>query len=216
MWIFADKNTNKVVHVSGIVHVGETLITVPRASALASALRLNSSLSEDDLLSLQVTEMKEAKRITSISIDEMVPLIIGEVFTDVQPLPPPPTLYVHVTLTGGIQSPTGTLYLKNDGVDALAVHAELRDGSEANSNAVTQLGGNDIDGMWALELVNLDTGALADTPLVQMTAGVIDVSYTTTIAPCEVELSEERLQPIGDYQLKLAQPVRFKIVRALS
>lgn len=217
MWLFADKNTNKVVHMSGMVHIGETLVTVPRASALASALRLNPSLAEDDLLSLQVTEMDEARRITSIPIDEMVPLIISEAFTDVQPSPPPPTLYVHVTLTGGMQSPAGTLYLKNDGADALQVHAQLRDGPElATSNAVTQLDGQDIDGMWALELVNVGTGALADTPLVQMSAGVIDVSYTTTIAPCEVELVEERLQSIGDFQLKLAQPVRFKIVRMLN
>lgn len=125
-------------------------------------------------------------------------------------------LWIHTTLTGGMQSPSGALYLKNDGVDALQVHAELRDGPDpAVSAVVTQLEGQDITAMWALELVNLDTGALADTPLVQMTAGVIDVSYTTTIAPCEVELAEDRLQPIGDFQLKLAQPVRFKIVRPL-
>ena len=127
-----------------------------------------------------------------------------------------PALYVHATLTGGIQSPSGTLYLKNDGVDELQVNAELRDGPDlAASAAVTQLEGQDISAMWALELVNVETGVLADTPLVQMNAGVIDVSYTTTIAPCEVELAEDRLQPIGDYQLKLAQPVRFKIVRPL-
>jgi hypothetical protein len=67
-----------------------------------------------------------------------------------------------------------------------------------------------------LELINVDTKALADTPLVQMIAGVIDVSYTTKIAPCEVELAEDRLQSIGGYKLKLAQPVSFKIVRELS
>lgn len=139
------------------------------------------------------------------------------VVTGVQLKAAPPTLYIHVTLAGGMQSPAGTLYLKNDGVDALQVHAELRDGSDpATSNAVTQLDSQDITAMWALELVNVDTRALADTPLVQMTAGVIDVSYTTTIAPCELELAENRLQPIGDYQLKLAQPVRFKIARALA
>ncbi len=129
----------------------------------------------------------------------------------------PDKLWVHATLTGGTTSPSGTLYLKNDGVDALTVSAHLRDGPElATSNPVTQIGGVDIDGLWALELVNVDTKALADTPLVQMTAGVISVSYTTTIAPCEVELAEDRLQPIGPYQLKLAQPVGFKVVRELS
>ena len=149
--------------------------------------------------------------------EDMVVTIENGVVTNVQPPTPPPSLYVHITLTGGIQSPAGTLYLKNDGVDALQVHAELRDGPDpAASTAVTQLEGQDISAMWALELVNVETGVLADTPLVQMSAGVIDVFYTTTIAPCEVELAEDRLQPIGDYQLKLAQPVRFKIVRALA
>ena len=140
----------------------------------------------------------------------------GDQVIDAQPPTPAPTFYVHTTLTGGIQSPAGTLYLKNDGADALQVHAELRDGPDpAASAAVTQLDSQDISAMWALELVNVETGVLADTPLVQMSAGVINVSYTTTIAPCEVELAEDRLQPIGDYQLKLAQPVRFKIVRPL-
>ena len=143
-------------------------------------------------------------------------IVDGEVIS-VSTAPDPPILYVHTTITGGMQSPAGTLYLKNDGVDALQVHAELRDGPDpATSSAVTQLDGQDITAMWALELINVDNGALADTPLVQMTAGVIDVSYTTTIAPCEVELAEDRLQSIGNYQLKLAEPVRFKVVRALS
>ncbi len=137
--------------------------------------------------------------------------------TSVQAAPEPPTLWVHVSLTGGVQSPAGTLYLKNDGVDALQVHAELRDGPDAaTSNAVTQIGGQDVTGLWALELVNVDTGALADAPLAQMTAGVIDMNYTTTIAPCEVELAEDRLQMIGPYRLKLASPLRFKVVRALD
>ena len=101
--------------------------------------------------------------------------------------PASPTLYVHVTLNGGMQSPAGTLYLKNDGVDALTVQAELRDGPDpATSNAVTQLDGQDISAMWALELVNVDTGALADTPLVQwqQTRTLATRKLTTQLSSC--------------------------------
>jgi hypothetical protein len=169
------------------------------------------------VLAYEITDDAEAEALASQAPENLEATISGGVITAVSVKADPPALWVHVDLTGGMQSPAGTLYLKNDGTDALAVHAELRDGPElATSAAVTQLGGMDIDGTWALELVNVDTNALADTPLVQMIAGVIDVSYTTEIAPCELELAEDRLQPIGDYVLKLAQPVRFKIARALS
>ena len=169
------------------------------------------------LLQFEIMDFEQAEALQFYQPGQLEVTIESGVITSVQITPEPPALYVHTTLTGGMQSPSGTLYLKNDGLDLLQVHAELRDGPDpATSGVVTQLEGQDITAMWALELVNVETGVLADTPLVQMTEGVIDVSYTTTIAPCEVELAEDRLQPIGDYQLKLAQPVRFKIVRALA
>lgn len=218
MQIVVNKSTGDIVWRTGICYQLNGEDFWPTAEmAIADALKNVPNLTEIELLAWETRDEEVAKTLHQSEPDALVATIENDQVTDVQPAPDPPTLYIHTTLTGGIQSPSGTLYLKNDGVDTLQVHAELRDGPDpAASNAVTQLEGQDISAMWALELVNLDTGALADTPLVQMSAGVIDVNYTTTIAPCEVELAEDRLQPIGDYQLKLAQPVRFKIVRALT
>ena len=128
-----------------------------------------------------------------------------------------PRLYVHFSLTGGVISPSGTRYLKNDGVDALTVSAELRDGPDpVTDNLVTQIGGVDITDLWALELVNAETGVIADTPLVQMTAGAINATYKTTIAPCLVRLDDTRFEMIGPYKVLLAAPVDFKVVRELT
>lgn len=192
------------------------MLDINETAALAEIIADNPDLASATLLTWSVPDLATAYHLMAVNPNLLKATIENGVVTNVQPAPAPPTLYIHTTLTGGMQSPAGTLYLKNDGVDALTVHAELRDGpDQATSNAVTQIAGQDITATWALELVNVDTGALADTPIVQMTAGAIDVSYTTTIAPCELELTESRLQPIGGYQLKLAQPVRFKIARAL-
>jgi hypothetical protein len=215
MIIYIDPGTEAIVYRSpAYTNINGVIghYTIERAQRDVSLQGLDHS----NLLMWETKDLSVAEQLASVPHDHLIATIQNGSVTNVALAPPPPTLYVHVTLTGGIQSPAGTLYLKNDGVDALQVHAELRDGPEATSNAVTQLGGNDIDGMWALELVNVDTSALADAPLVQMSAGVIDVSYNTTIAPCEVALAEDRLQPIGGYQLKLTQPVRFKIVRTLN
>ncbi len=215
MIIFVDPSTEAITYCSPTYTNINGVIghyTAQRATRDLSLRGLDPSA----LLLWETQDFSVAESLASVPHDKLVATIQSGVVTDVTLAPPPPTLYAHVNLTGGIQSPAGTLYLKNDGVDPLQVHAELREGPEVSSNAVTQLGGQDINGMWALELVNVDTGAVADTPLVQMSAGIIDVNYTTTIAPCEVELAEDRLQPIGDYHLKLAHPVLFKVVRALS
>ena len=218
MQIVVDKVSGDVVWRTGFCYQVNGQLFWPTAEmAIADAVKNVSDLVEANLLTWETRDEYLAKTFQSCEPGDLVVVIENDVITDVQHAPDPPTLYVHSTLTGGMQSPSGTLYLKNDGIDALQVHAELRDGPDpATSGAVTQLEGQDITAMWALELVNVDTGALADTPLVQMTAGVIDVNYTTTIAPCEVELAENRFEMIGDYQLKLAQSVRFKVVRMLS
>ena len=163
-------------------------------------------------------EDSEAKALFALPASQRTATFDGEGnVTSVQAAAETPRLYVHVDLSGGSTSPSSTLYLKNDGVDALTVAAELRDGPElATSAAVTQIGGQDVTDVWALELVNAETGVIADTPLVQMTAGVINVSYKTTIAPCMVRLDDSRFEMIGPYKVVLAAPVEFKIVRELS
>lgn len=129
----------------------------------------------------------------------------------------PPTLWVHLTFSGGQTSSAGTLYVINNGVDALQVTAQLRAGQASDSAAVTALpDGTPITGMWALELVD-DLGVLRDAPIVNMVDGAISATYTTTIAPAILHLDEKRFATVGGYKIRLAVPAAatFKVVRTL-
>jgi hypothetical protein len=205
LYIFINANTEQAID-------HDYRVPAVNADILAAEIAAKHGLQASEVLVYQ-----EDRQPFNVPDSELVVTVSGGVVTDVQPAAEPSALWVHFTITGGIVSPSGTRYLKGDGVDALAVAAELRDGPElATSNPVTQIGGADITDLWALELVNAETGVIADTPLVQMTAGAINATYKTTIDPCVVRLDESRFEMIGPYVVKLAEPVEFKIVRELT
>lgn len=220
MNIVIDTNVNKVVHVDGPVKIGGDVFRPTAAQSIQAAIyTLGEKYSTGDEASWAVWQvpMDRVAILEGKSPADLTPIIDEyDNVIDVQPsIDTTPELWVHAAITGGIVGAGGTLYLKNDGVDALQVVAQIKDGSDpATANPVTELEpGVPLSGKWALELSNVETGLLADSPLVDMVDGAINFTYITTTAPVEVELDEKRLAMIGPYRLRLAAPIKFKIVR---
>lgn len=217
MQIVVDKVSGEVVWRTGFCYElnGAPFWPTPEL-AIKDAMANVPGLVEAHLITWETQDKATAEALQGCEPSKLVATIESEVVTSVSPEPAPPALYVHVDITGFTEGASGTNYLRNNGADQLTVHAELWTGpaKEAPYEQVTHYPDESpITGLWALELVNVETGVLADSPLVQMTAGVIDYNYTTTIAPCQVRLDESRFEEIGGFKLRLVEDIYFKIVR---
>lgn len=123
---------------------------------------------------------------------------------------PPNNVWLHVAVSGGDgNDPPGIL---NNGSDALTITATLRATADPASPKI------EVDGAWRITIRD-DAGASYDMVKVQMTAGVVNASYTTTFRPAECELRESDFDPVtaGDktYVVRLAAPARWKVYRNL-
>ncbi len=125
---------------------------------------------------------------------------------------PPKEVWLHVAITGGDgDDPPGIL---NDGTDALSITATLRATVDPASPVIP------VSGTWRVT-VRDDTGAIYDVVKVQMNAGVVSASYTTTSRPAVCELREQDFTPVPDpaggepYTVRLAGQAAWKVYREL-
>jgi hypothetical protein len=175
--------------------------------ALAATAR-NHGLEPADLTAHYVSDPELVARLDQAGLEEIAATLDDQGEVSSLSVSPTPTLWLHVTLSGGDgDTPPG---IKNDGQDALTVEVALRAGPEPDASLVP------ADGAWRITIRD-DAGAIYDVVKVGLASGQANFSYTTDGRPGLCRLDERDLAPITagntTYRLRLASPVEFKVYR---
>lgn len=123
----------------------------------------------------------------------------------------PADVFAHISITGGDGlTPPG---ICNDGVNALDISLAIRSGPMPDSPLLP------ISGTWRI-LIRSKDGPIYDIVSIQVTDGLGEARYTTTLPPCECTISEDDFDQLeyggASYRVRLASPVAIKVYRTLS
>ena len=187
MWLIARKDTQEVVHCSGLVvntKQPDLAYSPPIESTMLKAVEA-SGQPETNLAAFEITDVDEARQAsTTFSGDGLTATFIGDQIIAVQQTLHP-AIYCHLTLSG----PSGGSppRIKADGIEEVQADIKLTLSDDINADPLP------VDAAWPIVIRRTDGSGYIN-KMVSVAQGAGSTSFSTTV-PTDWEVRESDFNP---------------------